>query len=163
MDSLTGALQRVTVDGGDGPLAGVEESLSPSERAAVLKLKELQEQHASLSAMFEAAVLKLKLEFEEKYKPLYHRRLEVLLQQPPAAEQPADKPPTGTPGLPCFWLRALKANRLLADIIEEHDEGPLSYLQNIRCEWLVPSGAPGGPPGAPPGGPPSGAPPGPPA
>ena len=39
-------------------------------------------------------------------------------------------------GLPSFWLRALKANRLLADIIEEYDEGPLSYLKDITCEWL---------------------------
>ncbi|CDJ57549.1 nucleosome assembly protein, putative [Eimeria maxima] len=86
VEALSGALQRVTVDGGDNSLAGVEESLSPSERAAVLKLKQLQ-------------------------------------------------------GLPNFWLRALKANRLLADVIEEHDEGPLSYLQDIRCEWLVPKEA----------------------
>lgn len=44
-------------------------------------------------------------------------------------------------GLPGFWLRALKANRLLADTIEDHDEAPLSYLQNIECEWLAPEAA----------------------
>lgn len=140
IEALTGALQRVTVDGGDLELAAIEESLSASERAVVVKLKQLQEEHAALSAIFDAAVLRLKLEFEEKYRPLYQKRLEALT--PPASEeqqQGGDKQGTGTPGLPSFWLRALKANRLLADIIEDHDEAPLSYLRNIQCEWLSPA------------------------
>ncbi|OEH76253.1 nucleosome assembly protein [Cyclospora cayetanensis] len=138
MEALTGALQRVTVDGGEVELAGIEESLSASERAVVVKLKELQEEHAALSAVFEAAVLRLKLEYEAKYQPLYQKRLEAL--SPQGAEgQSAETEATGTPGLPSFWLRALKANRLLADIIEEHDEGPLAYLRNIQCEWLSPT------------------------
>lgn len=138
MEALAGALQKVTVDGGEVEMAAVEESLSSSERAVVLKLKQLQEEHAALSGLFEAAVLRLKLEYEKKYKPLYQKRLEALTP-PPAEEQAADKPPSGTPGLPCFWLRALKANRLLADIIEDQDEEPLSYLRNIECEWVHPS------------------------
>lgn len=139
VEALTGALQKVTVDGGDVELAAVEESLSASERSVVLKLKQLQEEHGALSAVFEAAVLKLKLEFEEKYKPLYQKRLEALV--PPQSDDQQlgpEKQATGTPGLPSFWLRALKANRLLADIIEEADEAPLSYLRNIHCEWLSP-------------------------
>ncbi|KAL8448896.1 hypothetical protein Emed_003466 [Eimeria media] len=127
VEALTGALQKVTVDGGEMEMAAVEESLSSSERAVVLKLKQLQEEHAALSAVFEAAVLRLKLEYEEKYKPLYQKRLEALTP-PPTEEQAADKAPMGTP-----------ANRLLADIIEEQDEEPLSYLRNIECEWVAPA------------------------
>ncbi|KAL8427350.1 hypothetical protein Efla_006910 [Eimeria flavescens] len=141
VEALTGALQRVTVDGGEMEMAAVEESLSSSERSVVLKLKQLQEEHAALSAVFEEAVLRLKLEYEEKYRPLYQKRLEALTPPLPQGEDAANKPPGGTPGLPCFWLRALKANRLLADIIEDHDEEPLSYLRNIECEWVAP-GAP---------------------
>ncbi|KAL8444132.1 hypothetical protein Emag_005646 [Eimeria magna] len=127
VEALTGALQKVTVDGGEMEMAAVEESLSSSERAVVLRLKQLQEEHAALSAVFEAAVLRLKLEYEEKYKPLYQKRLEALTPAP-TEEQAADKTPVGTP-----------ANRLLADIIEEQDEEPLSYLRNIECEWVSPS------------------------
>ncbi|KAL8426982.1 hypothetical protein ACSSS7_007946 [Eimeria intestinalis] len=153
VEALTGALQKVTVDGGEVEMAAVEESLSSSERAVVLKLKQLQEEHAALSAVFEAAVLRLKLEYEEKYKPLYQKRLEALTP-PPTEEQAADKAPMGTPGLPCFWLRALKANRLLADIIEDQDEEPLSYLRNIECEWVSPSVELGSSPPPPPPPPP---------
>lgn len=32
----------------------------------------------------------------------------------------------------------MKTNRLLAEVIEEQDEAPLAYLQNIQCEWLNP-------------------------
>lgn len=158
MEALTGALQRVTVDGGEVELSGVDESLSASERTVVLKLKELQEEHAALSAVFEAAVLRLKLEYEEKYRPLYQKRLEALTPAAAAEDQTPDKQNTGTPGLPSFWLRALKANRLLADIIEEHDEAPLAYLRNIQCEWLSPSAPPAPQGGAAPPKPEAGAP-----
>ena len=56
----------------------------------------VQEEHAALSAVFEAAVLRLKLEYEEKYRPLYQKRLEALTVAA-AEDQSPDKQNTGTP------------------------------------------------------------------
>lgn len=149
MEALAGALQKVTVDGGEMEMAAVEESLSASERGVVSRLRELQQQHAQLAAAFDAAVLQLKMEYEEKYKPLYEKRLEALTAAT-GGEEPSGDKTTGTPGLPSFWLRALKANRLLADMIESADEEPLSYLKNIECVWLGPGACSGSTPTAPP-------------
>ena len=35
--------------------------------------------------------------------------------------------------LPNYWLRALKATRMLSELILEHDEAVLQHLADIRC------------------------------
>ena len=35
--------------------------------------------------------------------------------------------------LPNYWLRALKATRMLSELILEHDEAVLQHLTDIRC------------------------------
>ena len=47
----------VAADGGEVELAGVDESLSASERTVVLKLKELQVQQAHLSFLLQLLLL----------------------------------------------------------------------------------------------------------
>lgn len=138
VEALAGTLQKVSIDGGV-EMAQVEASLTAAQRETLNSLRVLQEQQASLSADFEAAVLKLKLEYEAKYKPLYEQRRVLLLKGNDGAAQEAEdkEAPSGTPGMPSFWLRAMKTNRLLAEVIEEQDEAPLAYLQNIQCEWLL--------------------------
>lgn len=80
-------------------MAQIEGSLTPAQRETLSSLRSLQEQQASLSADFEAAVLKLKLEYEAKYKPLYEQRRDLLLKGADGEAQTGEgcDKTTGTP------------------------------------------------------------------
>ncbi|KAI3913686.1 hypothetical protein MKW92_017947, partial [Papaver armeniacum] len=39
-------------------------------------------------------------------------------------------------GVPNFWLKAMKANKILVKEITEEDEVPLMYLKDIQWDWI---------------------------
>eukprot|EP01147_Barroeca_monosierra_P002187 gene2187-5203_t len=54
-----------------------------------------------------------------------------------AAEQvEVTKEDTNVKGIPDFWLTALSNHELIAELIQEHDQEPLSYLEDIQCRLL---------------------------
>lgn len=82
-------------------MAQVESSLTPAQRETLSSLRKLQDEQASLSAYFEAAVLKLKLEYDAKYKPIYDQRRDLLLKGADGeAQGEGADPPSGTPVRP---------------------------------------------------------------
>lgn len=104
------------------------EGLTEKEKAAVSRLKDLHVEHTQIESEFERELRELKKRYEDLYEPLYKKRAEFLGEGERLPEQ-------GTT-IPSFWLTAMKNHPMLSDMIEENDEPVLTYLQDIRSEWL---------------------------
>ncbi|KAI0600492.1 NAP-domain-containing protein [Biscogniauxia sp. FL1348] len=140
-----------------GRSSGYIESLPAPVRRRVAGLKGIQKDHSKLEAEFQEEVLQLEKKYFAKFTPLYEKRAEIVNgkaeptdEQVKAgeedneedAESKAEKPekPAETaenvPGIPEFWLSAMKNQISLAEMITDRDEEALRSLVDIRMEYL---------------------------
>ena len=143
-----------------GKPSGYIESLSPPVRRRVAGLKGVQKEHAKLEAQFQEEVLELEKKYFAKFTPLYQKRSQIVNgKAEPTEEEVAagkaddeeeegekavkeegdetqSKIPEDAPGIPEFWLSAMKNQISLAELITDRDEGALKHLTDIRMEYL---------------------------
>lgn len=112
-----------------------------------------------MEAQFQEEVLELEKKYFAKFTPLYQKRTQIVngLVEPTDAEVEAGKAneeeedevateeaaagtdskiPEDAPGIPEFWLSAMKNQVSLAELITDRDEGALKQLTDIRMEYL---------------------------
>lgn len=141
-----------------GRSSGYIESLPAPVRRRVAGLKGIQKEHAKLEAQFQEEVLELEKKYFAKFTPLYQRRATIVNG---AAEPTDDEVQAGkeeeeeeevdvkaederkqeekditTPGIPEFWLSAMKNQISLAEMITDRDEEALKHLTDVRMEYL---------------------------
>lgn len=104
------------------------EELSEVIRPRVISLRDLQKDHDTLQKEFQEELLRLEVKYESKYQPLYEKRSSIV-RGPSGCGSEED-------GVPGFWLKALKHNYILSDMITEADEGALASLIDVRCQRL---------------------------
>ena len=139
-----------------GRSSGYIESLPAPVRRRVAGLKGVQKEHAKLEGEFQEEVLQLEKKYFAKYTPLYEKRAKIVngAAEPTeveiqageqddeendegkgdtAADESMDQ---GVPGIPEFWLSAMKNQISLAELITDRDEPALKFLTDIRMEYL---------------------------
>ncbi|KAB5563390.1 nucleosome assembly protein [Coniochaeta sp. 2T2.1] len=139
-----------------GRSSGYIESLSPPIKKRVAGLKGIQKEHSKLEAEFQEEVLQLEKKYFEKFTPLYKKRAAIVNGQAEptedevkageedeedeegedAAKDESTEPKVDGPGVPEFWLSAMKNQISLAEMITDRDEGALKFLTDIRMEYL---------------------------
>ncbi|KAI1503517.1 NAP-domain-containing protein [Biscogniauxia marginata] len=143
-----------------GRSSGYIESLPAPVRRRVAGLKGIQKDHSKLEAEFQEEVLQLEKKYFAKFTPLYEKRAEIVNgkveptdEQVKAGEEEheedadaeskedkSDDKPTeaaeNVPGIPEFWLSAMKNQISLAEMITDRDEEALRSLVDIRMEYL---------------------------
>ena len=143
-----------------GRPSGYIESLPAPIRRRVAGLKGVQKEHAKLESQFQEEVLELEKKYFAKFTPLYQKRSQIVngKREPTDAEveageadedeedeedkvkeEPAEnesKIPADAPGIPEFWLSAMKNQISLAELITDRDESALKNLTDIRMEYL---------------------------
>ncbi|KAH8585234.1 nucleosome assembly [Cryptosporidium sp. chipmunk genotype I] len=105
----------------------LEQHLSEESRESLKKLKDLQTEFNLIEKEYLAEMRKLRSKYEAQYNQIYYRRDQIL--ESGTVEE------SGTPGLPQFWITAMRNSRMLGSAIEEYDIPILSYLKNITTEW----------------------------
>jgi nucleosome assembly protein 1-like 1 len=128
-------------------IAGLPEKV----RGRVRGLQALQKQYNDLYAAYTKELALLDKKYEAEYKPLLDYRRDVIRG---AKEPTSDEIQRGFPeehkghvsldegertdvkGIPAFWLRALKNDRRLRDLITERDEACLAHLVDIQCNLM---------------------------
>ncbi|XP_077212587.1 nucleosome assembly protein 1;3-like [Tasmannia lanceolata] len=133
-----------------GQHSDVLENLSPKVRKRVDVLREIQSGHDELEAKFFEERAALEAKYQKLYAPLYTKRYEIVngvveaegvTNEDEATETPGEDNVTEEKGVPDFWLTAMKTNEVLAEEIEERDEGSLKYLKDIKwCRIDNPKG-----------------------
>ncbi|XP_010925425.1 nucleosome assembly protein 1;2 isoform X2 [Elaeis guineensis] len=132
-----------------GKHSDVLETLSPKVRKRVEVLREIQSQHDELEAKFFEERAALEAKYQKLYGPLYSKRYEIVnglvevegVTNEPAEENQTEDKTTEEKGVPNFWLNAMKTNEVLAEEIQERDEGALKYLKDIKwCRIDNPKG-----------------------
>ena len=146
-----------------GRPSGYIESLPVPVRRRVAGLKGVQKDHAKLEAQFQEEVLELEKKYFARFTPLYEKRAKIVngALEPTEEEVEAGRAKLGegeddetevkkeaetagtdskgsedTPGIPEFWLSAMKNQVSLAELITDRDEGALKHLTDIRMEYL---------------------------
>jgi len=141
-----------------GRSSGYIESLSPPIKRRVAGLKGIQKEHSKLEAEFQEEVLQLEKKYFEKFTPLYQKRAAIVngAAEPTedeikageedeehdeeegaaAKSEESAEPKIDGPGVPEFWLSAMKNQISLAEMITDRDEGALKHLTDIRMEYL---------------------------
>jgi nucleosome assembly protein 1-like 1 len=141
-----------------GRSSGYIESLSPPIKRRVAGLKGIQKEHSKLEAEFQEEVLQLEKKYFEKFTPLYQKRAAIINgaaepteQEIQAGEEDEEdddeegaaakteestEPKIDGPGVPEFWLSAMKNQISLAEMITDRDEDALKFLTDIRMEYL---------------------------
>lgn len=121
-------------------------------------MKGIQKEHSKLEAQFQEEVLQLEKKYFEKFTPLYQKRAAIVngIAEPTedevkageedeepeegegedVAKEESTEPKVDGPGVPEFWLSAMKNQISLAEMITDRDEGALKYLTDIRMEYL---------------------------
>ncbi|KAK6588265.1 nucleosome assembly [Cryptosporidium xiaoi] len=105
----------------------LEKHLSEESRVSLKKLRELQSEFTLVEKEYLSEMRKLRFKYEKQYNQIYDRRDQIL--------ELGNMDETGTPGLPQFWVKAMKNSRMLGSAIEEYDVPILSYLKSITTEW----------------------------
>ena len=81
--------------------------------------------------------------FEESHKELEKKVAAIVKPGEEPEEKEEDKTPTdvtylkGKEGIPDFWVRAMKANRLIWDQVKEKDEEIIEHLIHVETETSV--------------------------
>ncbi|MCJ1424596.1 hypothetical protein MMC29_002484 [Sticta canariensis] len=141
-----------------GRSSGYIESLPSSVRRRVAGLKGVQKEHSKLEVEFQEEVLNLEKKYFAKFTPLYEKRAKIVNggdeptdQEVKAGEQDEGgnedeankvdssddgKKADDLPGIPEFWLSAMKNQVSLAELITDRDEAALKVLTDIRMEYL---------------------------
>ncbi|XP_011078000.2 LOW QUALITY PROTEIN: nucleosome assembly protein 1;2 [Sesamum indicum] len=120
-----------------GKHSDVLESLSPNVRKRVDALREIQSQHDDLEAKFFEERAALEAKYQKLYQPLYTKRHEIVTGVVEVEGGINDTEATNQAdgdekGVPDFWLTAMKNNEVLAEEINERDEGALKFLNDIK-------------------------------
>ncbi|MQM21531.1 hypothetical protein Taro_054572 [Colocasia esculenta] len=132
-----------------GQHTDVLETLTPNVRRRVEVLREIQSQHDELEAKFFEERAALEAKYQKLYEPLYTKRFEIVngvvevdgVPREAAEENPAEDKDAEEKGVPDFWVTAMKTNEVLAEEIQERDEGALKYLKDIKwCRIDNPKG-----------------------
>ncbi|KAJ6813543.1 nucleosome assembly protein 1,4-like [Iris pallida] len=132
-----------------GEHSDVLESLTPAVRKRVDALREIQGQHDELEAKFFEERAALEAKYQKLYEPLYNKRYEIVngiievegVTAEVKEETPAEDKASEEKGVPDFWLNAMKTNEILAEEIQERDEGALKFLKDIKwCRLDDPKG-----------------------
>ncbi|KAJ6815911.1 putative nucleosome assembly protein 1,2 [Iris pallida] len=132
-----------------GEHSDVLESLAPAVRKRVDALREIQSQHDELEAKFFEERAALEAKYQKLYEPLYTKRYEIVngivevegVTAEVKEENPAEDKVSEEKGVPDFWLNAMKTNEILAEEIQERDEGALKFLKDIKwCKLDDPKG-----------------------
>ncbi|KAI3853128.1 hypothetical protein MKW92_023492, partial [Papaver armeniacum] len=93
-------------------------------------------QHDELEAKYFQKRAALEAEFQKLYEPLYNKRFDIVngvVEVGVSNEAIVDtNDKKEEKGVPDFWLTAMKTNEVVADEIQEHDEGALKYLKDIK-------------------------------
>ncbi|OII71704.1 nucleosome assembly protein [Cryptosporidium ubiquitum] len=105
----------------------LEQHLSDESRESLKKLKDIQTEFNTIEKEYLAEMRKLRSKYEAQYDQIYTKRDQIL--ESGTVEE------SGTPGLPQFWITAMRNSRMLGSAIEEYDVPILSYLKNITTEW----------------------------
>ncbi|KAI3877891.1 hypothetical protein MKW92_009964 [Papaver armeniacum] len=112
------------------------ESLPKNVRKRVEVLQEIQAQHDELEANYFQKRAALDAEFQKLYEPLYNKRFDIVngvVEVGVSNEAIVDtNDKKDEKGVPDFWLTAMKTNEVVADEIQERDEGALKYLKDIK-------------------------------
>ena len=147
-----------------GRSSGYIESLPAPVRRRVAGLKGVQKEHSKLEGEFQEEVLQLEKKYFKKFTPLYEKRSKIVngLTEPteeeveagkaedeeegesgpdaskaaPKGESKDEKSEDKIPGIPEFWLSAMKNQISLAEMIIDRDEAALKLLTDIRMEYL---------------------------
>ncbi|OWM76584.1 nucleosome assembly protein 1;3-like [Punica granatum] len=131
-----------------GQHSDVLENLPPVVRKRVEVLREIQSQHDEFEAKFLEERAALEAKYQKLYQPLYSKRYEIVNGVvevegvPKETEKSQEEDKAGEEkGVPDFWLNAMKNNEVLAEEINERDEGALKYLKDIKwCRIDDPKG-----------------------
>uniref|UniRef100_A0A1D1ZF83 Putative nucleosome assembly protein C2D10.11C n=1 Tax=Anthurium amnicola TaxID=1678845 RepID=A0A1D1ZF83_9ARAE len=122
-----------------GQHSDVLETLSPKVRRRVEVLREIQGQHDELEAKFFEERAALEAKYQKLYEPLYTKRFEIVngVAEVDGISSGTEETPAGDKdveerGVPDFWLTAMKTNEVLAEEIQERDEGALNFLKDIK-------------------------------
>ena len=91
-------------------------------RARVEQLQALNKDRETLMTEFNKEVMALRRRYEERIKPLYEQRFTIV------------SPAGAAPGIPQFWVTAIRNHPNLSQYIEEADLPALAALTDIRCE-----------------------------
>ena len=141
-----------------GRSSGYIESLPAPVRRRVAGLKGVQKEHTKLEGEFQEEVLQLEKKYFAKYTPLYEKRAKIVngASEPTEDEIKAGdqddeeedaeaatgeateggKAGEDLPGIPEFWLSAMKNQVSLAELITDRDEPALKVLTDVRMEYL---------------------------
>eukprot|EP00002_Diphylleia_rotans_P015946 TRINITY_DN3092_c0_g1_i6.p1 TRINITY_DN3092_c0_g1~~TRINITY_DN3092_c0_g1_i6.p1 ORF type:complete len:349 (-),score=121.45 TRINITY_DN3092_c0_g1_i6:142-1188(-) len=92
----------------------------------VKKLYELQSQKDAKENELNAEVLRIERKYDEQLQAFYKKRFEILCEGEPLKD---------------FWFTAMLQITALADMIEERDEEAIKHLEDIRHEYLSPTGS----------------------
>jgi len=112
------------------PLGNLSEAASTEDSPAIKALKEIDDRYCKIQAEFVAEEAKLRQKiFNEKQAPLLADRAKALLD---TTGVPADDLQYGTPACKGFWLQAFQNADVFAEVLEEHDEPVLEYLQDVK-------------------------------
>ncbi|KAK4760787.1 hypothetical protein SAY87_005680 [Trapa incisa] len=130
-----------------GQHTDVLENLSPVVRKRVEVLRDIQSQHNELEAKFFEERTALEAKYQKLYQPLYTKRYDIVngIAEvegfPGETEKSQEDKADEEKGVPDFWLHAMKNNEVLAEEINERDEGALKYLKDIKwCRIDDPKG-----------------------
>ncbi|KAI3917563.1 hypothetical protein MKW98_021325 [Papaver atlanticum] len=122
------------------------ESLPKNVRKRVEVLQTIQGQHDKLKAKFFEERAALEAKYQKLYAPLYNNRFDIfngVVEVGVSGEAIVDKngdtyidiaieEKKDEKGVPNFWLTAMNTNAVLADEIQERDEGAPKYLKDIK-------------------------------
>ncbi|KAF2002203.1 NAP-domain-containing protein [Amniculicola lignicola CBS 123094] len=118
---------------------------NPGVGAPVRELLDLQKRHFALDKRFQDEIWQLEQRHYERCQMLFQKRAAITKGSEPGsrsysqvvAQGAESRVPTSTTrGLPHFWLRAMKNSPEITKWITRRDEPALSYLSDVRVEFL---------------------------
>jgi len=113
------------------------ETIPPPVHQKVIHLLALQNEQCRIKEDYQTELQALERKYASKSKPLYAARAEVVsratsdggLSHMEGFRGPAV-------GIPEFWLTVLQHHAVIADLIQTWDDEPLTFLTDIRVEYL---------------------------
>lgn len=109
--------------------------LSWKVKDTITSLESLDRDHAALEAQFRRERRELERKYEKLYAPVYARRAELISGSGESSIGLGPGDDEG-PGVPDFWLRAMKSAAAISANITPQDEKILRFLQKIECTTL---------------------------
>jgi nucleosome assembly protein 1-like 1 len=147
-----------------GQQSGYVDGLSKPIKNRVFGLKAIQQSQMKLEAEFQKELLDLEKKYFKKYQPLYQRRKKIIngeiqptqeeieegeqLDEEENEDEDEEKvkevkeedeeedEEDGETGIPNFWLTALENLSTVSETITERDSEILSFVSDIRMEYL---------------------------